>query len=280
MSRAAVWGVLNVTPDSFSDGGLYLEPGAALERARQMLAEGADVIDVGGESSRPAGREYGPGAEVVGPEEELRRVVPVVERLCGELGATVSVDTVKPEVARAALRAGARIVNDVSNGRSDGLLRAAAEAGAELVLMHNRGRGEVTGDNVRYRHVVSDVVRELLAAVGRAEAAGVPPDRVWIDPGLGFAKNAEQSLSLLAGLHALVDTGQRVLVGASRKSFLAAAAERNGSRPPPAERLGGSLAAVALAVMQGAHAVRVHDVAASLQAVRVAERVRALRGDG
>lgn len=275
LRRCQIWGVLNVTPDSFSDGGLYASAEAAVSHARRMLAEGADVIDVGGESTRPAGQAYGAGAPEVAIEEELARVVPVISRVYRELGGRVSIDTTKAEVARAAIAAGASIVNDVSCGRSDDLLRVTAEAGyVELVLMHNRGRGEVTPENTQYQDVVVDVRDELLAAVERAVAAGVAADRIWIDPGIGFAKTAKQSAALLAHTRVFVDTGRRVLVGPSRKSFIAQLAPgADGSVPAPLERMGGTAAAVTLAAWLGAHAVRVHDVAAMRQAVRIAEAI-------
>ena len=270
-----IWGVLNVTPDSFSDGGLHLDEGRAVARAEQMLAEGADVIDVGGESSRPAGRTYGEGAERVSAEEECRRVLPVVARLVRSLRARVSVDTVKGEVARRALEAGATIVNDVSGGEDPELLRAVADAGAELVLMHNRGRGEVTGENTRYGDVVADVVSELGRRITRAAEAGVARDRIWIDPGIGFAKTARQSVELIARAAELVDTGHPVLLGPSRKSFIAELApDANGERPGPEARLPGTAAALAIGVLRGVQAVRVHDVAPMRQVVRIAEAAR------
>lgn len=274
-ASVGIWGVLNVTPDSFSDGGLFARPEAAVAHARRMLAEGAGVIDVGGASSRPSGATYGAGASAVAPAEEIARVQPVIERLVGELGARVSIDTVEPEVARQALRSGARIVNDVSCGRSEGLLAAAAEAGAELVLMHNRGRGEVDARNTRYDHLVREVVNELAAAVDRAVSLGMPREAIWLDPGVGFAKTAAQSAALLARTDALVATGHRVLVGPSRKSFIARLAPLpDGSEPAPGDRMGGTAAAVTVAVLGGAHAVRVHDVATMRQAVRLAEALR------
>ncbi|MFW6051572.1 MAG: dihydropteroate synthase [Myxococcota bacterium] len=276
-ASVAVWGVLNVTPDSFSDGGRFLATDAAVQHARRMLAEGADVIDVGGESSRPRGGTYGAGAELVDVDEELARVLPVVERLAGELGARVSIDTVKPEVACRAVRAGAEVINDVSCGRSEGLLAVAAELGAELVLMHNRRRGEVTPENTRYDDVVEDVVGELMAAVDRAATLGVARERIWVDPGIGFAKTAEQSALLLAHVKALACTGHRVLVGPSRKSFIARLAPApDGSEPAPGQREGGTAAAVTAAVLGGAAAVRVHDVRVMRQAARVAEQLRTM----
>jgi dihydropteroate synthase len=270
--RCQVWAVLNVTPDSFSDGGEAFEQRAALERAKQLLAAGADVIDVGGVSSRPPGATYGAGAEAVSVEEELRRVVPVVEQIVHELSGRVSVDTVRPAVARAALRAGATIVNDISTGASDELMQVAAQADAEYVLMHNRADGRVSGDNARYDDVVSEVLAELSAAAVRASSNGVRFDRLWLDPGIGFAKTATDSLTLMAALPRFVRSGYRVLVGPSRKSFIAAVeAAAQAPQSKPSERVGGTAAAVVFSVMAGAQAVRVHDVAAMRQAVLVTE---------
>ncbi len=275
--------MLNVTPDSFSDGGAYFDPSRAVSHAEGLVAAGADVIDVGGESSRPRGATYGRGAEVVSVFEELRRVLPVIERLAA-LGVRVSIDTVKPEVAREALKAGAQIVNDVSCASSIPLLEVVAEAGAELVIMHNRGvggaRGELSGENVAYGDVVSEVCGELDAAVARAVALGVPRGDIWIDPGIGFAKTSRQSAALLSRTSELVALGQRVLVGASRKSFIAEIApDADGQAPGPDARLGGSAAAVTVAVLGGCHGVRVHDVAIMRQTVRLSLMLRA-RGEG
>jgi dihydropteroate synthase len=270
--RCQVWAVLNVTPDSFSDGGEAFEQRAALERAKQLLAAGADVIDVGGVSSRPPGATYGAGAEAVSVEEELRRVVPVVEQIVHELSGRVSVDTVRPAVARAALRAGATIVNDISTGASDEMMQVAAQADAEYVLMHNRADGRVSGDNARYDDVVSEVLAELSAAAVRASSNGVRFDRLWLDPGIGFAKTATDSLTLMAALPRFVRSGYRILVGPSRKSFIAAVeAAAQAPQSKPSERVGGTAAAVVFSVMAGAQAVRVHDVAAMRQAVLVTE---------
>lgn len=273
--RCGIWGVLNATPDSFSDGGRFMARAAGLAHAERLLNEGATVIDVGGESSRPAGRTYGSGALSVDADEESARVLPIIEGLVTELSATVSIDTVKAEVARRAVDAGATIVNDVSCGRSAELLDVVAKSGVELVLMHTRGRGEVNAENTRYGDVVADVVAELLTAVQRAVGRGVAREKVWIDPGLGFAKTAEQSLVLLAATASMVATGQRVLVGPSRKSFIASLApDHDGKLPDHAAREGGTAAAVTFAVLGGAHAVRVHDVATMRQAVTLAERAR------
>lgn len=267
--------MLNVTPDSFSDGGRYLSVDDAVAHAERMLREGADTIDVGGESSRPPGRTYGEGFAEVSARDEIARVVPVIERVRAELGCAVSVDTVKAEVAAAALAAGASVVNEVSGAPSDALLDAVAEHGAGLVLMHSRDRGRVDASTTAYEDVVEDVRRELLREVERAAARGVARDAIWIDPGIGFAKTAAQSARLLGHLDAFVQTGYPVLVGASRKSFIAATmAEAGAEAPGPDARLGGSLAAVVAAALAGCAAVRVHDVYESLQAARVAEAMR------
>lgn len=264
--RCAVWGVLNVTPDSFSDGGRFLDVDAAVTHGLALAAAGADVIDVGGESTRPRGATYGEGYQDVSAEEERARVVPVIERLVAA-GLVVSVDTVKAEVAEAAIAVGARYVNDVSMGRRERLLEVCARGGVELVLMHNRGRGEVREPFTVYGDVIADVRDELLAAVERACGFGVARERLWLDPGLGFAKTAAQSGALLAATSALVASGLPVLVGASRKSFLAALTTVDGPVAPPTERLGGSIAAAVIAALAGARAVRVHDVAPTRQAL-------------
>jgi dihydropteroate synthase len=263
--------VLNVTPDSFSDGGAFLERSPALEHAERMLREGADVIDVGGESSRPAGKTYGEGFASVSAEEELGRVLPVVEALVAR-GVRVSVDTIKAEVARSVLKAGATVINDVSCGRSEALLEAVgSRASAELVLMHTRGRGECHGDNVLYSDVAAEVRDELMLALERAERCGVKREQVWLDPGIGFAKTSAQSLAVLSRIDLLLATHQRVLVGPSRKSFIGELArDASGEVPSAARRLGGTAAAVTLAALAGVQAVRVHDVAEMRQAAELA----------
>lgn len=273
----AVWGILNVTPDSFSDGGAYPDAESAVAAALAMRAAGASVIDVGGESTRPRGKTYGEQVAPVSLEEELRRVVPVVQQLVAH-GVRVSVDTTKAEVARQSCELGIAFINDVSCGRHAALLEQVAKYPVELVLMHNRGQGERRGANIVYDDVVRDVRDELLSAVERAVRAGVPRERIWIDPGLGFAKTAQQSLALLARTDVLVATGQRVLVGPSRKSFIAEVARApDGQAPEARERLGGTAATVAVAALLGAHAVRVHDVAQMRQAALVASSLRAVR---
>jgi dihydropteroate synthase len=256
-------GVLNVTPDSFSDGGRYLDPEAALARAGTLLAEGADLVDVGGESTRP-------GADPVPAEEEIRRVVPVIERLRARFpGAPISIDTTKPEVARAALRAGADLVNDVQALGTPGMAELVAGSGAAAVLVHMRGTPADMRSRARYGDVVAEVAAELREAMRRALAAGVPEDRILLDPGIGFAKTAEQSLAVLSGLARLRELGRPLLVGPSRKSFIG-----DVTGAPAADRLPGTLAAVAACVLAGAEFLRVHDVAAARQAARVASAIR------
>src|SRR5262245_11829968 len=252
--RCQIWAVLNVTPDSFSDGGEAVTLDAALRKATRLVAEGADVLDVGGASSRPPGATYGAGAAPVSVDEELERVVPVVRALVKQ-AVRVSVDTTRAEVAKASLQAGASIINDVSNGASEALLEVVAAAKAELVLMHNRGDGSAS----QYGNVVDEVVSELSAAAVRASCAGVPFANIWVDPGIGFAKAPADSLAVLGAVPRLLQIGCRVLVGPSRKSFIAALERAAGADPsPPQERLGGSAAAVMVAALAGAHAVRVH----------------------
>ena len=244
-------GVLNVTPDSFSDGGRWLDPDAAIEHARQMIAEGADVVDVGGESTRP-------GAQPVDAREEIRRVLPVIEALADET--VISIDTRKEEVARVAVAAGASMINDVSAE----LWPLAAETGAGWVAMHMRADPSVMQEHAHYDDVVSEVRDHLVARAEKAQAAGV--GEIWIDPGIGFAKTAAHNLSLLKHLDVLVETGWPVLVGTSRKSFLGRIA---GESLPPAERVEGTVATSAWAMARGARMVRVHDVRPAVMAARL-----------
>lgn len=260
-------GVLNVTPDSFFDGGRYLDPGAGLEHALRLAAEGADLIDVGGESTRP-------GAPDVSEEEELRRVIPLLERLAAAgFPVPVSIDTSKPAVARAALGAGASMVNDVRALADRELARVVAESGAAVVLMHMRGTPRDMRDRAVYGNVASEVRSELSDAMARVVRAGVGEERILLDPGIGFAKTAEQSVELLARLPELAGLGRPLLVGPSRKSFIGAI-----TGAPAEDRLAGTLAAVTAAVLGGATFIRVHDVAASRQAARVAAAIRASGG--
>ena len=267
--RCLVMGVVNVTPDSFSDGGLWFRPEATVEHGLRLVADGADLVDVGGESTRP-------GAERVDVEEELRRVLPVVRGLTAE-GVVVSVDTMRAEVAAAALDAGAAIVNDVSAGQADaGMIPLVARTGAVYVAMHWRGPSATMQDLAVYADVVADVATELRARGDALTAAGVDPRRVVLDPGLGFAKTAEHNWRLLAHLGELVALGLPLLVGASRKRFLGSLlAGADGGPLPPSARDDATAATTALAAAAGAWAVRVHAVRASADAVRVAAAVRA-----
>lgn len=268
--RAAVMGVLNATPDSFSDGGRYTEPDAARRRVGELVSEGADIIDVGGESTRP-------GAEPVEADEQIRRIAPAL-RAIAERGFCASVDTTLPEVAEYALTHGATIVNDVSCLADAALAEVVARHGAGLVLMHSRGpmsamRGFSRYPEDGYDDVVRDVLAEWRAARDRAVEAGVPAEEIALDPGLGFAKSANHSLALMSRLGELSAAGAPIVVGPSRKSFLAAAA------PAPAEqRLGGTVAACVLAQLRGAAAVRVHDVAEVRQALLVTAAITSERG--
>ena len=263
--RCLVMGILNVTPDSFAERDPRLDPAAGVEAALRMEGDGADVLDVGGESTRP-------GAEPVGAEEELARVLPVIRALAGRVRAPISVDTYKASVARAAVDAGASIVNDVSGLAYDpALAHAVAESGAALVLMHTRGRPQTMMARAVYDDVVREVAAELRSAVASAAAAGVAVERIVVDPGIGFAKRPAHSYGVLARLAELAAALERpVLVGVSRKSFLRAALD---DRPAP-ERDWGTAAAVTAAVLGGAHIVRVHAVAEMAQVVRVAEEIR------
>ena len=254
-----IMGILNITPDSFSDGGAWLEPDRAVERALAMLDEGADLLDLGAESTRPGGGVYGHGAQEVPATEEIDRLLPVLERLRKHTDAPLSVDTRKGAVAEAALAAGADIVNDVSALADDDLAAAAARAGVPVILMHSRGDLASMQRGIRFDAVVRDVHDELAMAIERAAEAGIDCDQLVVDPGIGFGKNVEQNLALLRELRALSDLAP-VLVGASRKSFIGAVHEA-----PVEQRLPGSLAAVGWAARAGAGFVRVHDVAETAQ---------------
>ena len=268
--RPRIAGVLNLTPDSFSDGGLWSDPGRAAGRGLAMLADGADLLDLGAESTRPGGGVYGEGARTVPPEEEAARLLPVLERLRRATDAPLSVDTRKGQVAQRALEAGADLINDVSALADPLLGRAVAAAGCPLVLMHSRGELATMQRGIHYDDLLGEVKAELAAAVERATAAGIAASQLVLDPGIGFGKTWEQNLALIRSLGELADLGRPLLVGASRKSFLARAAERPGTPPaPPDRRLGGSLAAVAWAAALGAAVVRVHDVAETAQLLDV-----------
>ncbi|WP_449301409.1 dihydropteroate synthase [Prauserella oleivorans] len=263
--RCVVMGILNVTPDSFSDGGKYLSREDALAHAHAMWRRGADIIDVGGESTRP-------GSERVDAETEKARVVPVVRQLAAD-GIVMSVDTTRAAVAAASIEAGAHIINDVSGGLADpDMARVAAETGAPFVLMHWRGHSKDMNALAEYKDVVAEVRDELSARVDEALAAGVAEDAIILDPGLGFAKQAQHDWALLHHLDTILDMGFPVLVGASRKRFLGRLlADAEGDPRPPSGREVATASVSALAAAAGAWGVRVHDVGASLDAVRVAK---------
>ncbi|MEU4603866.1 dihydropteroate synthase [Kribbella sp. NPDC023972] len=271
--RCLVMGIINVTPDSFSDGGRFLDTSAAVAHSLRLVADGADLVDVGGESTRP-------GAGRVSEEEELRRVVPVVEALRG-FGAYVSVDTMRSRVAAAAVAAGAVLVNDVSGGLADpAMLPFLADAGIPCVLMHWRAHSTVMDQHANYGSVVEEVRRELADRCEAALAAGIQEDRIVLDPGLGFAKTNEHSWSVLAGLPRLLTLGFPVLVGASRKRFLAECLDYGGlDGAQPVHRDDASAAAAALAAAAGAWGVRVHAVSAAAAATRCVSRLRAATPD-
>lgn len=262
-------GILNVTPDSFADANHCADPGSAVAAALRMEGEGADLIDVGGESTRP-------GADPVPAAEELRRVLPVLDALRGRLRIPVSIDTYKSEVAGAAIAAGAALVNDVSGlDRDPALARVVAETGAAIILMHSRGRPKTMYAEASYVNVVADVAAELQDSIRRAASQGVPIDRIVVDPGVGFAKRAAHSYGVLARLPELAAALDRpMLVGPSRKSFMR---EAVADRPAP-ERDWGTAAAVTAAVLAGAHILRVHAVAEMVQVVKVAEEIRRAQG--
>jgi dihydropteroate synthase len=254
-------GVVNVTPDSFSDGGLYLESGAAVAHGEKLARDGAEILDVGGESTRP-------GAEPVSAEEEMRRVLPVVEGLAAA-GHEISVDTSKRVVAEAALDAGAAIVNDVTALRGDPEMAAlCADRGPTVVLMHMAGESRTMQDNPRYEDVVDEVKAFLAARLRAAVDAGIAEERVWLDPGIGFGKTAAHNHELLRRLPELRELGRPLVVGTSRKRFLSQA-DASG----PGERLGGTIASSVLAAAEGVDVLRVHDIAEVAQALAVAAAV-------
>lgn len=255
-------GIVNCTPDSFSDGGLHPSPEAAIEHALTLVSDGADLVDVGGESTRP-------GADRVAAEEEMRRVLPVIAELRRHRpDLPISVDTAKPEVAAAALRAGADLVNDVTAGRDPDTLAAAAAAGAGVVLMHMRGEPRTMQQDTRYDDVVAEVHGYLRGRAGAAVAAGIPADLVWLDPGIGFGKDVEGNLALLRALPDLAALGHPVLVGPSRKAFIGRLTGAEVDR-----RLPGTLAALHPAIGLARAVVRVHDVAEAVQYLEVAGRI-------
>lgn len=260
-STTRVMGIINVTPDSFSDGGNLADEQAAIDAGVAMVEAGADFIDIGGESTKP-------GADAVAADEELQRVIPIVEGLRRRVDARLSIDTRKAVVARLALEAGADMINDVSGLRDPEMLPLLLSSGVPAVLMHMRGIPSTMQRDTNYASVVDDVARHLEDLVGSAIAAGVPGDKIIVDPGIGFGKSAEGSLKLINQLPALQRLGQPILVGASRKSFIGAALDL-----PVQERLEGSLATAAIAAARGAHMIRAHDVAATVRVVRMVDAI-------
>lgn len=265
LDRPRVMGIVNVTPDSFSDGGAHFDAGAAIAHGLALAAEGADILDVGGESTRP-------GAQAVSVEEELRRTIPVVEALSRQLAIPVGIDTSKPEVMRAAVTAGAGMINDVFALRREGALDAAAALGVPVVLMHMQGEPRGMQANPEYDDVVGEVHRFLAERVFAAEMAGIPRTRIVVDPGFGFGKTREHNLQLLAQLQRFTELGVPVLVGLSRKRTIG---ELTG-RDDPRARVHGSVAAHLVAAQRGAMLLRVHDVAATVDALKVWEAVAAV----
>ena len=257
-------GILNVTPDSFADGGRHLDPDAAVSAGVQMVADGADMLDIGGESTRP-------GADPLPAAEEWQRVEPVIAALAARVDVPLSIDTYKADVADRAMARGATIVNDVSALAHDpDMARVVSARRAAVVLMHNRGRSADMYAKAAYTDVAAEIADELAAHDDAARSAGIAADRIILDPGFGFAKRAEHTIAALAGLDRLAALGRPILVGPSRKSFLSSVL----GDVPPERRVWGTAAAVAASVMLGAHIVRVHDVAEMAQVVRVIDAIR------
>ena len=269
--RTLVMGVLNVTPDSFSDGGQFYSIDKALAQAELMIAEGADIIDIGGESTRPG------GAASVTAEEEITRVVPVIQQLAARTAVPISIDTTKADVARAALDAGAAIVNDISALRFDfRVADEAARSGAGLVLMHSRGTPATMHRLPPVASIMSEVTDSLKASIAMADRRGVKRESIVIDPGIGFGKSQEQNIELIAKLDQLIAAFPEfpLLIGTSRKSFIGRIlASADGEPAPVEERLHGTMASTAASVLKGAHIVRVHDVKAAVQTVRVCDAI-------
>jgi dihydropteroate synthase len=257
-----VMGVLNVTPDSFSDGGQFFDADAAVEHGLRMAAEGAAILDVGPESSRP-------GSQRVPSNEQIRRVIPVIKRLAAEAGIPISIDTYLPEVAEAAIEAGASIVNDITGMSDPRMLELAANKRTAVILMHMLGSPETMQSDPQYHDVTAEVLGFLLERAELAERAGVPPERIFIDPGIGFGKTTEHNLQLLHDVGRFVDSGYRILVGTSRKRFLGQIT----GRERPSDRLFATAATVALCAVAGVSVVRVHDVAAMADVVRVVNAI-------
>ena len=257
-----VMGVLNVTPDSFSDGGQFMDTDKAIEHGLKMAAEGVAIIDIGAESTRP-------GAEPVSIDEQIRRVVPVIEALCKKINVPISIDTNKNEVAQAALEAGAAIINDITALSNERMGKLAAEQQVPVILMHMQGTPATMQIEPKYEDVVGEVLQFLLERAQRAEKFGTPKERIFIDPGIGFGKTLEHNLKLLSNIYKFVETDYRVLVGTSRKSFLG----KITGKEKPSDRIFGTAASVALCVAKGVSIVRVHDIAEMNDVVKVVHAI-------
>jgi len=261
--RTVVMGILNVTPDSFYDGGRYARAEAAVQRALQMVQDGADIVDIGGESTRP-------GSQPVPEEEELRRVLPVIEAVRGQVDVPISIDTTKSRVAERALQAGACMVNDISGlGFDPRMAEVVARHGALCCVMHIQGTPQTMQQNPQYEDVVRDIRRYFEERLALAERAGIPRENIWLDPGIGFGKTVEHNLEILRRLREFTAFGLPILIGTSRKSFIGKIL----GDLPPEERLEGTAATVAIAIMNGANAVRVHDVREMVRVARMTDAV-------
>ena len=261
--RTHIMGILNITPDSFSDGGHYFDFDAAVQRGIEMIREGADLIDIGGESSRP-------GADPVSTDEEMRRVIPVIERLSKQTDTPLSIDTTKARVAEAALEAGASIVNDISGLQNDPeMVRVTAEKGAPIILMHMRGTPGTMQNDTEYKDVIREVADFLDHAILEAVQGGIPKNSILVDPGIGFGKSVRDNFRIIRNLPEFGKLECPILMGVSRKSFIGKTIQKETD-----QRLAGSLAAVTACILNGAHIIRVHDVAASVDAARIADEIK------
>jgi len=267
--RPRVMGIVNVTPDSFSDGGDWFDPAAAVVHGLSLAAAGADLLDIGGESTRP-------GAATVTPEEEIRRVVPVIRDLQRQTTIPLSIDTRHAAVARAALEAGAVIVNDISGLHGDpAMAEVVRESKAGLILMHMRGTPDTMQQFTTYADLIGEIFTYFRDCLAQAEADDIPPERIMLDPGIGFSKTAEQNLELIRNLGKFRELGRPVLAGPSRKSFIGKILAAGSTPPPPKERIWGTAAAVTACVLNGADVIRVHDVREMVQVIKVATALRA-----
>lgn len=264
--KTQIMAVLNVTPDSFSDGGLFLDRARAVDHAHRLVEEGADILDIGGESTRP-------GSDPVSAEEEIRRTIPVIEAIAGEIKVPISIDTYKSEVAQRALDAGAAMVNDISGLRFDpGMAHVVSRSGVPVIVMHTKGRPKEMQKNPSYEALIPEIMDYLRESIGIAERAGIAGDRIIIDPGIGFGKSYPHNLEIIRGLREFTALGKPILMGVSRKAFIGKIL----GDLPPQERLEGTAAAVAISIFNGANIVRVHDVKEMSRVARVADAISGL----